>query len=94
MALGVLTIHLAFYSCKSLKEKRRLLKPLLQRIHKEFNVSVAEMGLQNKWTESIISVSYICNNRIHAQSELNSVLTFIQNYYRNIDILENHIELI
>ena len=94
MAIGILTLHLFFHPCKSLKEKRSLLKPLLSRTHKEFNVSVAEIDLLDKWTESIISISLISNKRSHTESELNAVKTFIQTYFRNIEILENHIELL
>ena len=53
--LGQLTIHLHLPACSSLKEKRGRLKPLLARLHKEFNVSVAEMDLQDKWTEAILA---------------------------------------
>jgi hypothetical protein len=94
MTLGILSLHMIFHSCQSLKEKRSLLKPLLHRIHKEFNVSIAEMDLRDKWTESIIAVSLLSNNRSHTQSELNAVITFMQKHFRNIEILENHIELL
>ena len=94
MTYGMLSLHLIFHSSKSLKEKRSLLKPLLHRIHKEFNVSVAEMDLIDKWTESIIAISLISNNCNHTQSELNSIITFMQKHFRNIEILENHIELV
>ncbi len=94
MTIGILYLHLILPTCKSLKEKRSQLKPLLHRIHKEFNVSISEMDLQDKWTESIVAISQICNNHNHAQSELNAVIVFVQKHFRNIEILENHIELL
>lgn len=94
MTIGILSLHLLFHSCQSLKEKRSLLKPLLHRIHKEFNVSIAEMDLLDKWTESIISISKISNDQSHTQSELNAVIAFVQKHFRNIEILDNHIELL
>jgi uncharacterized protein YlxP (DUF503 family) len=94
MTLGILSIHLIIHFSKSLKEKRRLLKPLLHRIHKEFNVSIAEMDLFDKWTESVIAVSIISNTRSYTQSELNAVISFIQKHFMDIEILENHIELL
>ena len=45
--LATLTIHLRLPGCASLKEKRGHIKPLLNRLHREFNVSVAEMDLQD-----------------------------------------------
>ncbi len=94
MTIGILYLHLLLPACKSLKEKRSQLKPLLHRIHKEFNVSISEMDLQDKWTESIIAVSRICNDHNHVQSELSAVIAFMQKHFRNIEILENHIELL
>jgi uncharacterized protein YlxP (DUF503 family) len=43
MSLGLLTIHLHLPGCASLKEKRGRLKPLLTRLHREFNISAAEI---------------------------------------------------
>jgi len=42
--IGTLTFHLHLPGCASLKEKRSRLKPLLARLHRQFNVSTAEMG--------------------------------------------------
>lgn len=94
MAIGILSLHIIFHSCNSLKEKRSLLKPLLYHIHKEFNVSIAEMDLLDKWIDSIIAVSLISNNHNHTQSELNAVISLMQKHFRKIEILENHIELL
>jgi uncharacterized protein len=94
MAIGILSLHLYFPFCKSLKEKRSQLKPLIHRLHREFNVSVAEMDLLDKWTESIIAISLITNNPSHTQSVLNEVISFIHTHFRNIEIQENHIELL
>jgi uncharacterized protein len=94
MAIGILYLHIYLQSCRSLKEKRSQLKPFIKRIHKEFNVSVSEMDIQDKWTESIVAISQISNNQKITQSELNAVILFAQNHFSNIEILENHIELL
>ena len=60
--LGLLTLHLHFPGCASLKEKRGRIKPLIARLHREFNVSVAEMDLQDKWQESVIGCAMIGND--------------------------------
>jgi len=63
--IGVLSIHLRLPGCASLKEKRGRLKPLLTRLHKEFDVSAAEMDLQDKWQETIIACGMVGNDRVH-----------------------------
>ena len=42
--MGLLTIELYVPGITSLKEKRGVVKPLIARLRKEFNVSVAEVG--------------------------------------------------
>jgi uncharacterized protein YlxP (DUF503 family) len=41
--LAILTIHLHLPGCASLKEKRGRIKPIMTRLRREFNLSVAEM---------------------------------------------------
>ncbi|HEX7542302.1 MAG TPA: DUF503 domain-containing protein, partial [Anaerolineales bacterium] len=62
---GLLTLHLHLPGCASLKEKRGRLKPLLTRLHREFNVSVAEMDLQDKWQESVIACGMVNSDKAH-----------------------------
>ena len=44
--LATLTLHLHLPACASLKEKRGRIKPLMARLRREFNVSVADISLQ------------------------------------------------
>ena len=67
MSLGLLTIHLYLAGCTSLKGKRRRLKPLLHRLHREFNISVAEIDHQDRWQEAIIACALISNDSGHTQ---------------------------
>ncbi len=47
--LATLTIHLHLPVGSSLKEKRGRLKPLLALLHREFDISAAEMDLNDSW---------------------------------------------
>lgn len=71
--LATLTIHLRIPACASFKEKRGRIKPLITRLHHEFNVSVAEMDLQDTWDEAIIGCAMIGNDHAFLQSALQTV---------------------
>jgi hypothetical protein len=71
--IGILTLHLYLPGCASLKEKRGRLKPLLARLHRQFNVSTAEMGLQDKWQEMIIACGMVGNDASYLRSALETV---------------------
>lgn len=92
--IGVLTIQLILPGCKSLKEKRSQLKPLLARLHREFNISVAEMDLQDKWAESIIACAMIGNDGAHLQRSLDTIRKWIHSNWRNEQIFDDRIEII
>ena len=92
--LGQLTIHLHLPGCASLKEKRGRLKPLFARLHKEFNVSVAEMGLQDKWTEAVIACAVINADLVTAQQSLQSVAKWVEANWTDGDVIDQKIELV
>jgi uncharacterized protein YlxP (DUF503 family) len=92
--IGVLSIHLHLPGCGSLKEKRGRLKPLLARLHKEFNVSSAEVGMQDKWQESFIACAMLGNNAAFLQSALETVCKWAEAHWPDGDIVDTKIELL
>ena len=92
--LGQLTIHLHLPGCASLKEKRGRIKPLIVRLHREFNVSVAEMDLQDKWTETIIACAVINSDLVTVQQSLQSVAKWVEAHWTDGDVIEQKIEIV
>lgn len=62
----------------SLKEKRRVLKSVIDRIKARFNVSVAEVGEQDIWQRSTIGVSFVSCEQAHVHQVLAAVVRFIE----------------
>ncbi len=91
--LGILTIHLHLPGCSSLKEKRGRLKPLLHRLHRAFNVSVAEMDLQDTWQEAVIACGMVGNDAVHLQSALETVRKWAEANWTDGDVLDTKIEV-
>lgn len=92
--LATLTIHLHLPICTSLKEKRGRIKPLISRLHREFNVSVAEMGLNDTWDEAIITCAMIGNDHAFLQSALQNVAKWVDANWTDGDVWEQKIEII
>jgi uncharacterized protein YlxP (DUF503 family) len=92
--IGLLTLHLHFPGCASLKEKRGRLKPLLARLHRQFNVSAAEMDLQDKWQEAVIACGMVGNDAAHLQSALETVRKWVEANWPDGDVLNTKIELL
>lgn len=92
--IGLLTIHLSIPGCATLKEKRGRLKPLLSRLHRQFNISVAEMELQDMRQEAIISCGMVGNNTAFLQSALETVRKWTESNWPDGDVLDTKLELI
>lgn len=91
--LATLTIHLHLPACASLKEKRGRIKPLMARLHREFNVSVAEMGLQDAWQEAVIVCAMVGNGHSHLESALHTVSKWVEAHWTDGDVIEQRIEV-
>ena len=92
--LATLSIHLHLPACSSLKEKRGRIKPLIARLHREFNVSVAEMDLQDQWQEAVIGCAMIGNDRGHLESALQNVARWVEGNWPDGMVIEEKIEII
>jgi uncharacterized protein YlxP (DUF503 family) len=92
--IGTLTLHLHLPGCASLKEKRGHIKPLIARLHREFNVSAAEMGLQDRWQESIIACALVSSDAAHIQRSLQAVDKWVQANWPDGMVVDTRIELI
>lgn len=78
MIIGVLTVELFIGEANSLKEKRRVLKSVIERIRNRFNVSIAEVGGQDTWQRSTLGVAFVSCEQSHAHQVLAAVVRFIE----------------
>jgi uncharacterized protein YlxP (DUF503 family) len=92
--LATLTIHLHIPGCASLKEKRGRIKPLISRLRREFNLSVAEMGLQDTWQEAVIGCVMIGNDHAFLQSALGNVAKWVEGHWTDGDVIDLKIEMV
>jgi uncharacterized protein YlxP (DUF503 family) len=92
--LATLTIHLHLPACASLKEKRGQIKPLISRLHREFNVSVAEMALQDKWDEAVIVCAMVGNDHAFLESALQNVAKWVKSHWPDGDVWDTKIEVV
>ena len=70
MVVGVIVWELHLDGCRSLKEKRHVLKSLKDRLHNRFNVSAAETAHHDLWQRAELTACVVSNERGHAQSVL------------------------
>jgi uncharacterized protein YlxP (DUF503 family) len=94
MSLGLLSILIQLPGCTSLKEKRHRLKPLLARLHREFNISIAEVDRQDIWIEAQLAIAMVSNDPNHTRRVLQKIVTWLEVNWPDVLVVENKIELI
>lgn len=92
--LATLTIHLRLPLCSSLKDKRGRIKPLMSRLRREFNVSVAEMDLQDTWDEAVVACAMINSDAIVLRQSLQTVEKWVEANWSDGDVWDTKIEII
>jgi len=72
MVVGVIEWELEVYGCRSLKEKRRVVKSLKDRLRNRFNISVAETDHLDLWQRAAITACTVSSDAGHVDSILQS----------------------
>ena len=61
---------------RSLKDKRRVIKGMKDRMRGQFNCSVAETDFQDIWTRARLVVCVVSGDSRHANTQLNEIASF------------------
>jgi len=94
MPIGLLTLKIHLPGCGSLKEKRRRLKPLLARLHREFNISVTECGHHDVWQTATIACALVSTESGHAHRSLLKVVSWVETHWLDVTLEDDQIEII
>ena len=73
MVVAVLKISLSIPQAGSLKDKRRVIKSIKDRLRNGFNVSVAEVGDQDLWKSAKLGVAAVSESSAYANGVLSRV---------------------
>lgn len=78
MIIGVLQFELIMRGNQSLKDKRRIVKSLKDRLHRHFMVSVAEIGAQEHHRLALLGLVVATNSVSRANSVLDRILDLLR----------------
>ena len=93
MIVGCMDMTLNIPAAQSLKDKRRVIKSLITRIRNKHNVSVAEVGDNDKWQMCRLGISVVSNKSDHAHSCLTAVANMVESEY-TVNVVDYEIELL
>ncbi len=92
MVVGTLKITLHLHDNRSLKGKRKVVRSMVDKVKHKFNVSIAEVGSNDKWQRIELGVSAVGNDRRHIDSSLNNILDYLDTLYL-AEIVDSSVEI-
>ncbi len=93
MRVGVLRIYFMIPDSRSLKEKRMVIRSLKDRLISRFNISVAEIGSNDKWQAGELGIAAVGNDGRFVNSVVEKVRQFLYLDPR-ISVMESDIEIL
>jgi len=78
MVIGKLSLRLMIPGAHSLKDKRRALRSIKDRLASRYNVSIAEVDAQDVWQTAVLAVCAVGSERAYVQGLLEKVITLVQ----------------
>jgi uncharacterized protein len=85
-------MQLRLPGCASLKEKRSIIKPILFRLHREFNCSAAEVDRQDAWQDALIACAMVSSDPVINRQVAQQIVQFVESTWPDQQVVDQHIE--
>jgi len=93
MVVGVLQLELSIGDAMSLKDKRRVVLGLKDRISHAHNVSIAEVGALDEHRRSILGVAMVSNDARYVEGGLSKLVDLVR-ATPQVTLLDYQIEML
>ncbi len=94
MHVGICTIELRLPGNSSLKGKRSIIKSIVTRVSREFNVSIAEVDAQNQWQRAVLGVACVSASASYAHGQLERIVQWLESNRPDLILLGYEIEFL
>jgi len=93
MHVGVLQLELSVGDANSLKDKRRVILSLKDRIAHGHNVSIAEVGALDEHRRSVLGVAMVSNDSRYVEGALSKLVDFVRSVPQ-VSLIDFQIDLL
>lgn len=94
MVVGICRIDLRLAGGDSLKEKRKVVRRVVERTRERFGVSIAEVGDHDVHRRAQIGLAIVGNEARQLQSMIDQIVAFVASNAAPGDILRKHVEMV
>jgi uncharacterized protein YlxP (DUF503 family) len=92
--IGACSVELHLPGNGSLKGKRSILKPLLARLRREFNLAAAEVGYNDVWQSAEIALVSVANDAGFVHAVLERAVRWIERQRPEVQVVDWQIEIL
>ncbi len=78
MVVSMIQFRLELVGIESIKDKRRIVSSLKEKLYQKFRLSVAEVDLLDSLDRAQIGAAVVSNSRRHGEAVLNKALAFVE----------------
>jgi uncharacterized protein len=93
MIIGSGKIYMKADWCHSLKEKRMIVRSIIDKVKNRYNVSISEVESQDIHNYIVVGFAAVSSDTRHVQSTLQNVLDYIENNCE-AEVVDSYIEIL
>jgi hypothetical protein len=93
MIVGAAVVELHVHGSQSLKQKRGVVRSIVQRVRNRFNVSIAEIGGQDTWQRALLGIAATGNDHRYVRGLLDRSLAFVEDLHL-AEVIGSDVELL
>jgi len=92
MIVGAAVVEICVHGSQSLKQKRGVVRSIIQRVRNRFNISVSEVGGQGTWQIAVLGLATVGNDARVVRRVLERACGFIEDLHL-AEVLSSDVEI-
>lgn len=94
MVIGVCRLTLHLPENRSLKGKRQVIRPTIERVRQRFDVAIAEVEDLDRWQSAVLGIACVSTETAHANQMLDAVVRFVGGLHVGAHIASYELEFV
>jgi len=94
MNIGICRIDLEFPDSHSLKDKRKALRSIVERVQSRFNVSIAEVDHHDNWRVATLGITCVSSDTRHANKIISKLVQYVEECRWDAVMSDYHFEML
>ncbi len=94
MYVGILRLRLAIHAAQSLKDRRRSVKALTDRLRHSFNAAAADVDTDPRPQRAVVAVVCVSSDARYVDGQLGRIVDFVEGLHLDIEVVDEEREIV